>query len=57
MLKQCSCKSAFQDAEYGASTRLHTTGLKGGSTCTVCGTKTTGSAPAAAKAAPEKKGK
>lgn len=34
----CSCKSDFQDKEYGNHQRLHTVG-KDFYTCTVCGNK------------------
>ena len=35
--KKQLCISAFQDERYGKGLRLHTTGVKGGLRCTVCG--------------------
>ena len=36
IVRQCSCKHAFQDAQYKRGRRVHTTG-EGKITCTVCG--------------------
>ncbi len=38
IVKQCNCKSDFQDRTYGKNMRLHNEKLQGkGSVCTVCG--------------------
>jgi hypothetical protein len=36
-VKKCSCKSEFQDKEYGKDMRLLNENEKGGGACTVCG--------------------
>ena len=36
-VKQCDCKSDFQDKEYGTQQRLMNTNEKGAIKCTVCG--------------------
>jgi hypothetical protein len=36
-VKSCSCKSDFQDKEYGAQQRLMNESEKGTVVCTVCG--------------------
>lgn len=50
MIRTCTCKHAFQDAEHGAFQRVFTPGLKAWR-CTVCGSSVTRSDGEAKKAA------
>ena len=36
MIKPCTCKSEFQDKQYGNGRRLHRVNAKGEAKCTVC---------------------
>lgn len=42
MIRDCLCKSPFQDRQYGQGRRLHTESEKKGPKCTVCGTRKAG---------------
>jgi hypothetical protein len=37
IIKQCNCKSEFQDATYGKGNRVHNVKQNGKCVCTVCG--------------------
>ena len=39
MIKPCSCKHEGQDSLHGTGNRVHTEGVEGKVTCTVCGEK------------------